>query len=555
MLAEEHREEVITKVMAFLTGTREANGDSLTPAEIRTAMESFTGEPLTDREFRYRQNFLALEEHQFGADWSGERPKQADDFRVVVIGAGFSGIAMGVQLERLGIPYVIYERRDEVGGTWSINTYPDARVDTSSFTYQFTFEKQYPWSEFYARGADVRAYIENVAKKRGILDKIVFNAEVSTARFDAESNSWKVADPVRRRREEVVEANIVVSGTGLFGVPKELDTPGIESFQGSVVHTTAWPPAGGIKGKNVAIIGNGSTGVQLLSQIASEAGQVYVHQRTPQWIAPREGYGAPVPDSLQWLLQEMPYFWNWYCYFMFSIPVRTQALHEYDREWQTQRRHGQREERQLFAPASPSTSRQGVGTEPDLYERLIPKHAPMARRLIVDNSWYNTLLRDNVDLVTDPITEFTPDGIRTADGTVRPVDVVVAAVGFAVNRYLWPVEYVGPEGISLEEHWDTNEPMAYLGTAIPEFPNLFVLYGPNSQARTGSLPSWIEIWSRYVARSVVHLIESGKSRITVEQDAFEQYNKDLDAAARELVWDDPLSRGRSYYLGASGDSS
>ena len=552
MLADEFEDTVISKATAYLLGPREVSTEPLSDAELKLMMESFTGEPLTDKEFAYRHNFVSLQDYQFEATWSGDRSEIPEDFKVVIIGAGFSGVAAGVQFERLGIPYVIYERRHEIGGTWSVNTYPDARVDTSSFTYQFTFEKNYPWSEFYARQDEVRSYLESVARRLGVYDKIVFNTELHRAAFDDVANTWELTLQESGQPEQVVSASVLVSGAGLFGVAKELDLPGIESFGGSVVHTTAWPPEGGVAGKRVAIVGNGSTGVQLLSRIAEEAEHVDVYQRTPQWIAPREGYGDPVSEELRWLLDEMPYFWNWYCYLMFSIPVRTQALHEYDPEWQES--GGVISERNdKVRSVLTKYIKDSVGGRADLYDHLIPKHPPFARRLIVDNKWYQTLLAPNVDLVPHSVEAFTSDSIRAADGVDRPVDVVVAAVGFSVSKYLWPVEYVGPGGVTLEDVWDKGSgPMAYLGMTIPEFPNLFVLYGPNSQARTGSLPSWIEIWSRYVALSVVQLIESGKSRMSVRKDVFDAYNEELDDAARKLVWDDVTSRTRNYYVHASG---
>lgn len=553
VLADEHHDEVKAKAIAYLEGPRDVVDEPLSPQEIKHLMEIFTGDSLTDREFAYRSNFLSLEDYQFGAEWTDGRPEIPEGFQAVIIGAGFSGIAIGVQFERLGIPYVIYERRGEVGGTWSINTYPDARVDTSSFTYQFTFEKRYPWSEFYARQAEVRKYLEHVARRLGVYEKIVFNAELRDAEYDDDSATWKlVVHHADGDRIEDVQANILVSGAGLFSVAKGLEVPGVQDFEGRIVHTTEWPPPEGVAGKRVAVVGNGSTGVQLLKRIAAEAGEVYVFQRTPQWIAPREGYGAPIPESLAWLLAEMPFYWNWYCYLMFSIPVRTQELHEYDREWQkaggmvSKRNDGLRESLTAYIKRS-------VDNRPELYEHLIPKHPPMARRLIVDNGWYETLLRPNVELVPRGVERLTPTGIVDSEGTEREVDVIVTATGFQVTKYLWPVRYAGRNGVELDSVWDTGTgPMAYLGLTIPEFPNLFVMYGPNSQARTGSLPSWIEIWSRYVALAVVGLIESGKKSITVKREAFERYNAELDEACLELVWDDPTSRGRNYWVHSSG---
>jgi len=552
-LVPEYHDAVRKAAAQFLLGNRVTAQAALDQATIKALLENYAGEPLSDREFAYRSNFLSLKDYQFGVGWSKPGFQVPEGFSVIIIGAGFSGIAAAVQFEQLGIPYTIYERRSEAGGVWSINTYPDARVDTSSFTYQFTFEKRFPWSEFFARGSEVRDYLEHVAKGHGIYENIAFNTELKRAVFNEETARWDL--DIRHTgtgEEERVSSNILVSGAGLFGVSKKLDIPGIGAFEGEVVHTTAWPPKGGVEGKKVAVIGNGSTGVQLLSSIARDADHVSVFQRTPQWIAPREGYGDPVPEPMQWLLQNMPFYWNWYCFHMFSIPVRTQDLHEYDREWMAS--GGQISQRNdTVRSVLTNYIKEQVDNRADLYEHLIPTCPPMARRLIVDNNWYKTLLKPNVEFVPTGIEGFTPHGIRTVDGKERSVDLVVAAVGFEVEKYLWPVEYVGVGGVRLEDAWSGGTgPMAYLGMTVPNFPNLFIMYGPNSQARTGSLPSWTEIWSRYIALAIVEMVESGHNQISVKADITKNYNDAMDEYTKELVWTDPTVLSRNYWMHASG---
>ena len=235
-LAEEHHAEVKARAVEFLTGSREVSGEPLSDHDVRAMMEAFSGEPLTDREFAYRRNFLSLEDHPYEARWSNGKPEVPPDFRVAIVGAGFSGIAAGVQFERLGIPYTIYERRAEIGGTWSINTYPDARVDTSSFTYQFSFEKRYPWTEFYARQPEVRAYLGHVAKRLGVLDRIQFETELRRAEFDESRSRWQLTlERADSGVRQVVTASILVSGAGLFGLPKSVNIPGAVSYLSNIV--------------------------------------------------------------------------------------------------------------------------------------------------------------------------------------------------------------------------------------------------------------------------------------------------------------------------------
>lgn len=555
-LAKEHHEEVTAKAVEFLLALETEGGFTPPPppseSETRAMMEMLTGEPLSDRMFVYGKNFLAFEDFPIAAEWTNGRPELPEHFWVAIIGAGFSGIAMALQLQRLGIPYKIYERRHELGGTWSINTYPDARVDTSSFTYQFGFEKNYPWTEYFARQSEVRTYLEHLAHKYGIYEHIVFNSDLEVAEFDEKAAQWQLTIHINRVRE-VVHPRVVVSGTGLFSTPRALDTEGVEDFQGQIVHTTEWTEENDVRGKRVAIIGNGSTGVQCLQRIASEASQVYVCQRTPQWISPRENYGVPITPETRWLFDTMPNYWNWYCYSMIAMGLGTQDLQEQDPEYQKKAPGTINERNEKFRLSLTEYIRDQVQDDPDLMSKLVPDYPPMARRLIVDNKWYRTLLEDHVELVTDPIEQVMPTGFVTADGTEREVDVIVAAIGFAVTKYLWPARYFGLGGVKLEDAWDHGEgPMAYLGMTVPDFPNLFVMYGPNSQPRSGSIPSWIEVWSRYVAQSVVTMIEGGHSRIVVRRDVFDRYNADLDQAARKLVWDEAGSKGKNYYVNPSG---
>lgn len=551
-VAPEHQEGLKAKALDFLR-TRAADFVPEVPSddELRRMMTLMRGEELSDRSFAYRRAMPAFEDHPRAAHWT-DRPVVPRGFRVAVIGTGFSGLGTAVQLERLGIPYDVFERRDEVGGTWSINTYPDARTDTMNFTYQFSFVKNYPWTEYFARQGEVRGYLEHVADSFGVTPHIQFGSDVTNATWDEEEQVWRLT--VRRGgRTEVVTANVVVSGAGLFGVPRDLDIPGADEFTGRVVHTTRWSPDVEVAGKRVAVIGNGSTGVQLLKRVAEEASQVYVHQRTPQWISPRENYGAPIEPEVRWLLDNMPYYWNWYSYEMLSFGIAAQGLQE--------RASG------LGEPFEATSALNGlaasltayieskVGSDPELMAKLVPDFVPVARRLVVDNGWYESLLRDNVELVTDGIERITANGVVTSDGVEREVDVIVAAIGFAVTKYLFPSTYQGAGGSWLHERWEEAPgPMAYLGVAVPDFPNLFLLYGPNSQPRNGSIPSWIEVWSRYVCQSIVMMLESGNRRIEVRSEVFDKYNAEMDAVAQNLIWNDPASKDRNYYVNEWGRS-
>ncbi len=523
--------------------------------ELRRLMDLVLGVPTRDEHFEIRRQFLAFERFPFLCSRPTGAPEVPEGFEVAIIGAGLSGIAAAVQLERLGIPYVVYERRDEVGGTWSVNKYPDIRVDTLSITYEYSFDDQYPWREYFARGEDVREYIEFIAKKYGVFEHIRFGHDLEDATFDEQRSTWSLTfrRPDGARVEH--EVNAIVSAAGLFSTPKIPDIPGAEEFEGTILHPTQWTSEHDVRGKRIAIIGNGSTGVQILAPVAEEAERVHVFQRTAQWISPRENYGRSIEPEVQWLFDTVPGYWNWARY---TSIIGLFTWHEDflipDPEWERQGGHITRKSEELREYLMGYIDEQ-VGGRADLMEKLIPDYAPMVRRPVVDNDWYKALTRDNVELVTDGIARLTRTGIETVGGEHREVDLVVMATGYDVEKYLWPAEYNGLDGRNLREYWADDSPRAYLGTLVPHFPNLFIMYGPNSQPVSGgvSLPSWFQIWAAYFGRCLLTLIEGGYSRFAVTEPAFKEHNARLDAEASGLAFiTDTRSVEKNYYVDASG---
>ena len=553
VVAEEHRARLIDMAVEFLSDPPDKH-DLHVPDDtyLRQLMELVAGgEPISDKDFEIRKPIPAFADHPRAANWSGDPLQLPDDFRVVIVGAGFSGLGMAVQLERLGIPYVIYERRFEIGGTWSINTYPDARVDTPSAMYEFSFEKRYPWTEHFARQAEVRAYLEHIAHKFGIFDKIHFDHDVKGGTFDETASVWRLHVVDGDGNPTSVTANFVVSASGLFSTPRALRVDGMDTFRGEVVHSTEWDVRHSAAGKSVAVVGNGSTGVQLLNRISDEARQTYVFQRTPQWISPRERYGEPMSPGDSWLRKNMPYYWNWTRY-TGTLPVLN--MYQFlvpDPEWRAAGGLVNKPNDALREAMTQYIVQQVEGRA-DLVEKLVPPYAPFSRRLIVDNGWYRSLLKENVELVTTPILRLTRTGIVTEDGVERDVDMIVTAIGFSVEKYVWPSDYVGRGGTHLQERWSKDGARAYLGMMIDGFPNFFVLYGPNAQSVSGgggTIPTQIEMWTKYVAQLIVDTIERGSAAVEVTTSAFEDYNRRMDEAASKLIWlTDVESTQRNYYV-------
>lgn len=523
--------------------------------ELRGLMDLVLGVPTRDEHFEVRKKFLAFTPYPF----QYERPEGAapapEGFEVAIVGAGPAGISMAVQLERLGIPYVLYERRDEIGGTWSVHKYPDIRVDTLSLTYEFSFDDQYPWREYFARGEEVRSYLEFIVDKYGVREHIRLGHALEEARFDEGDSTWHLT--FRRPDGELVErdASAIVSAAGVFSKPKLPDIEGIEDFEGTILHPTQWTEEIDVRGKRVAVVGNGSTGVQLMAPVAAEAEHVSVFQRTPQWISPRPNYGRPVEPEVRWLLDNVPGYWNWSRY---TSIIGLMTWHEDflipDPDWEKQGGHITQKSEALRDVLIDYIKEQ-IGDRPDLLEQLVPDYAPMVRRPVVDNGWYKALTRDNVDLVTSGIERLTKDGIETSDGKHHELDLIVFATGFEVDKFLWPAEYHGQGGRNLRDYWAPHSPRAYLGMMVPHFPNFFMLYGPNSQPVSGgiSLPSWFQIYAAYIAQCLQALFDGGHAQVAVKEAAFEAFNAEQDAVGSELAFiKDTRSVDRNYYVDAEG---
>ncbi len=536
-LNETERNLLVSKAVSWLRENADPGLASEPPeAELRDLIAMVKGRALTDLEFDAWRAIPAFEEFPLAARWHSERPDLPDGFRVAVIGGGFGGIAMGVQLGLLGIPYVVIERQAGPGGTWAKHRYPDIRVDTASISYEFGFEKNYHWTEYFGRGPEVRRYVDHIASKYGVYENCRFECELIRAVFHESRDVWML-DLVTSRGAEILEANVIVSAAGVFANPKIPDLAGRDVYEGLIVHPSRWPADWEATGRRVAVIGNGSTGVQLLAPIAREAEQTFVFQRTPQWISPRPKYGQPVEPEIRWLLDNFPGYWNWLRFTAMAF----NDLHDFlvpDEDWV--KRGG------TVNPANDKVRddliayiKSQTGGREDLIDRLIPDYPPFARRFVVDNGWYQALTHDNVELVTDSIVRLTAKGIETIDGTMREADTIVTATGFEVAEYLRPASYIGKGGLNLHDDlWSIDGPRAYVSLMVPEFPNMFMLYGPNSQPTSGGagLHHWWVLWSAFAGRCIMRMIAERKTRVEVKQEAYRRYNHSLDEEAAKLLF-------------------
>ena len=549
-LDKKDRATIRKKALAYLL-SHSPTRPKPTKAEAVQLMEMFTGEPLSQNEIDYGYEDLAFDPLARSPQWTGERPAVADDFEAIIVGAGVSGIMAAIHFERVGIKYRILERMDDIGGTWHLNDYPEARVDISTYLYQYKFEENYPWKSYFATRDELQDYFNFIVDKYGLRSKIHLNTSVETASWNEAKKVWELSVQSPDGQSEKMTSNFLISASGLFSTPNLPDIKDIELFKGAMFHTTAWDHDFDYKGKRVALIGTGSTGSQLAPAIAEQAAEFTIYQRTPNWVTPIQDYQAEVSADTKWLLAHMPGYWNWFIYSSYVAEKQIMPLQVLDEDWIAKGGHVNAQNAGL-AEALKKFIKSKIGDDEVLFKKLVPDHPPLARRLVIDNGWYDTIVRDNVELVTDSIEAFTESGIVTADGAEREFDLVILSAGFKVSQYLWPVAYEGANGQRLKDLWSKDGARAYLSMALPGFPNFFMYYGPNGQARAGGFHSWAEVYGRYMTNLILHTIETGKRAIEIKREAYQDYNDRMDEAMKSLLWES--EGGGGYYVNPQGRS-
>lgn len=520
------------------------------PATLGAMMSFMVGQDVADEYVPMFLEEVALDGDARDVSWESVSGARRAAFRVVIIGAGMSGLLAAIRLEHAGISYVVLEKNESLGGTWFENSYPGCRVDVANHFYCYSFEPNHDWSEFYSQRAELRAYFERCADRYGVRSRIRLGTEVVSARWDDGAALWKLRIK-SQGREESLTGNAVISAVGQLNRPRLPDIPGRESFAGPSFHSAQWQHQHDLGGKRVAVIGTGASAFQLAPEVAKVAQRLLVFQRSPPWMSPNPRYHLRVSEEKKWLLRHVPYYARWYRFLLFW-PASDGLLPSLviDPSWP----HPERAVNALNDTTREYFTHsiaQQVGDNPELLEKVTPTYPPFGKRMLPDNgTWISALQRDNVDLITDPIREITPAGVRCADGLEHSADVIVYATGFHANRFLWPMEIVGRHGITLREVWG-EEPRAYLGITVPRFPNLFCLYGPGTNlAHAGSIIFHAECQVRYVMSCLAELIRGGHAAMDVRQKVHDAYAARFDERHTQLVWSHPGMN--NWYKNAQG---
>lgn len=465
------------------------------------------------------------------------------DHEVVIVGSGFSGIGAAIALRKLGIEdFVLLEREKAFGGTWVQHAYPGLEIDMPFFVYCYPFEPRWSWSQLYPTGDEYRDYTRACAEKWDVVRRIRCEAAVARAEWDERSRVWRIT----LESGETLVSRYLVNATGLLVVPKLPEIEGIADFGGKLIHTARWDHAFDLGGRRVAVIGTGATSIQVVPAIADRVQQLDVYQRTPIWLMPKPN--PKLSPGFQRLLRRVPFvqrLMRWAMNLLVEV-VFGLGFIRYARFPGIFRAI----ERRLA-----DFVRREIG-DPVLQEKLIPKYAYFCKRPSFSNTFYATLNRPNVELVTEPITRVTPRGLVTADGREREVDVLICATGYQVfNRRCVPgYEIVGRGGRNLGELWEKQRFQAYEGATVPGFPNLFLFMGPYSTAGL-SYFTMIDVESRHMTRCLREARRRGTDYVEVKQAAHDRdFAKILRRARQTVFGGGNCASANSYYLDAHGDA-
>ena len=469
----------------------------------------------------------------------------------LVVGTGFSGLAAAIRLGEAGLPFTIIDKNNGIGGTWHENVYPGCGVDTPVHLYSFAFAQRSDWPTYFAGQTEVRDYLVGIADRYGITSKVRFGTELSSAGWDEDAQKWHVTLTKADGTTELAAYDVIVSAVGQFNRPRKPSIPGLETFPGPVVHTGEWDDAVDLTDKRIAVVGTGASAMQLVPAVRDIAKEVTVYQRSPQWILPNPNTHIPVSPQKQFLMEHVPWYLGWYRLRQaWNFGDRMHPILRIDPQWEHMDRsvNAINERHRIFLTKYVQGQ---LAERPELIDVSIPTYPPYGKRPLLDHGWFDAIKADNVQLVPEGVASVDGSTVVSASGHRQEVDIIVLAVGFDVINMLGPMEVIGRSGSSLQETWGTDDARAHLGMTVPDFPNFFMLFGPNTNAgHGGSLVMTVEMQVRYLIEILSHMAQDGVTSVEVRPEPFEQFNRELDDALAGSVWSHPGMT--TYYRNSKG---
>ncbi len=462
---------------------------------------------------------------------STEHPRLTEHHRVAIVGTGFAGLGASIALQRAGIEHIVLERASDVGGTWRDNTYPGCRCDVPSHLYSFSFAPNPNWSETYSPQPEIFEYLRKTAERYGVLERVRFGAEVLDAAWRADAQLWQI-----ETADGPISADHLILGNGPLAEPSIPDLPGLDTFEGTMFHSAQWRSDHDLAGERVAVIGTGASAIQFVPQIQPQVAKLTLFQRTPPWVLPHRN--RKITAKEQALYRSVP-----------STQRFVRGLVYWTRE--------------LFVTGMLRNAKSIEGMEkmgrkhleeqvpdPELRATLTPDYRPGCKRLLPSNDYYPALSQPNVEVVSEKIIEIRPHAVVTADGVEHAVDTIILGTGFRVTDNPVADRVRGADGRTLAQHWAHTGMQAYLGTTVPQFPNFFMLAGPNTGIGHTSLVVMLEAQFTYIVDALRQMERSGAGAVEVREPVLAKYTDDIQRKASKTVWN--TGGCASWYLDDHG---
>ena len=506
------------------------------------------GQDVPEEQMELWRAELALDPWARGLKWrKTPSRKRLEEFSVTVIGAGTGGLNQAVQLKRAGFPYTVIEKDSGVGGTWFENRYPGARVDTPSRTYSHVFGVDYPFTSAFCTWTENQQYFDWIADTFEVRNDIVFNTEVRSLVWDEDAAMWEITTD-GPGGERVQRSKAVVTSVGFLNQPRLPEIEGMADFQGPSWHTARWPDDIDLTGKRVAVIGTGCSGYQVVPQLALTAGHLTVFQRRPQWLFEIPGYTSPLPPEVGWLDRNLPYHTNFMrLRAMYRRSAGGGGFADIDPDFHDP--YAVSAGNKQVRDSCIAFLERKLGS-PELVAKMTPPHPPFSARPVLVDADYcvlDAIQRDNVSLVTEGIRRINRTGIEANDGSQHDFDAIVYATGFRASDYLFPMTVKGRGGRTINDLWAHDGARAYLGCMMPGFPNLWSLYGPNTNGGL-LVPAIHELTTLYGLQCMEQVVLEEMGSIEVKEDAYRRYNRLLDERSANRAY----SKGNSYYWSEYG---
>ncbi|OCB27266.1 flavin-containing monooxygenase [Mycobacterium intracellulare] len=450
---------------------------------------------------------------------------------VGIIGAGPGGLALGIFLKKAGFrDFTIFDREDGVGGTWRINTYPGLACDVKSHLYSYSFDLNPNWSRLWSSQPEILEYFESCAQRHELTGHLKLETEVVSAKWYSDTERWQLTTTTG----DVYDFDIVVSAVGLFTQPTMPALIEEEPFTGTLMHSARWDHSVDLAGARVAVLGTGSTASQVLPELAKVAKKVYSIQRSPTWILPKPD--RPYTDREKWAFAHVPFAKKLYRIRLWLRSESNISVIE----------NGSDKTQEFKAIALKVL--ESTVSDPQLRQKLTPEHPLGCKRLVFSSDFIPALTRSNVEVVSSPARSLRARSLVTEDGSELDVDAIVCATGYAAADYLGQIEVIGQRNTALREKWRDGA-FAYLGMAVPDFPNFFMLYGPNTNVGSNSVIFMLEAQAHYIVRALKYMRRRRKAYVAIRPEAMADFLAKVDRWMEGTVW---TTRCNNYFRAANG---